>query len=176
EFIASTEYSSSTDAATDEETRDPYCENETYEYPAGTGRISTYMTADYAMGTATHEFHNGIQTDSFHILYGNRIPAVHQRDLRTVYARYIVNEKMPDAANYLLEDEGRKICIQEKNSAVVLYKPKIVKRLSVQSLKLSLVIPVQYGMPDEIWLGDTKVEQECAESMEACSVYIMDGP
>ena len=91
-----------------------------YEYPAGNGRISTYMTEDYALGVASHEFHNGIQTDAFHLLYRRRIPALQQRDIGTVYARYLVNEKQPSHQMVILEDDGRKLGIQHKNTAMML--------------------------------------------------------
>lgn len=174
EFIATTEFSSSTDALPDEPPRDPYNENELFEYPAGNGRISTYMTEDYAVGASTHEFHNGVQTDSFHVLYRRKKPAVLQKDINTVYCRYIINEKRPTHKIYSFEDEGRKTGIQDKNSVMMLYKPKAIHRFNVSSLKLSILIPVNYGMVDEVWVGDQRLMGRYCESEEPCSVYIKD--
>lgn len=176
EISATTEFTSSTDAAPSDEVP-AWAEGElaNYEYPAGTGRIYTYMTKDYALGTATHEFHNGIQTDSFHLLYRRKIPVKRQKDIGTVYARYLVNEKQPAKGMVLLEDDGRKLGIQHQNTAMMLYKPKPFLQKSVHSLKLSLVIPRLDETIGELWLGDCRMEGRSIESGESCSVFIRDG-
>jgi len=176
EFIATTEYSSSTDAASDQPAGDPAFEEDTYEYPAGCARVSTYMTEDYAVGVATNEFHNGVQTDLFHIIYRKNAPAVFQKDIATVYCRYIINERQPELTSFSFEDEGRKIGLQEKNTAMVLYKPRISRRHGVSSMKCSVILPAPYGKVEEIWLGETRLEKKCGESREPCSVYVKDGP
>lgn len=173
-FLASTEFASSTDASPFEERRDPYVEDEIYEYPAGSGTITTYMTQDYALGVASNEFHRGAQTDSFHILYRKR-PVECQADIGTVYARYIVNEEEPSARSSMLDDRGRKIGIQHRNTAVLLYKPSAYARTKAASLKLSLVFPAMYSTIDEIWLGEKRVEDCDGESIEPCPVYVKDG-
>lgn len=176
EMWATTEFTSSTDAQPVAPPVWPEGELANYEYPAGNGKIYTYMTEDYAMGTATHEFHNGIQTDSFHILYQRTVPALRQKDIGAVYARYLVNEKMPSPEMVLLEDDGRKLGIQHKNSAMVLYKPKAFLGKGVHSLKLSLVIPRIDGQVGEVWLGEQRMDGESIVSKEPCTVYIQDGP
>lgn len=175
EILASTEFSSSTDMPATETEAWPQGELANYEYPAGSGRIATYMTEEYALGTASHEFHNGIQTDSFHLLYRRRAPAVLQRDINTAYARYLVNDKQPTYGMTLLGDEGRKLGIQEKNSAMMLYKSKPCYQKGVSSLKLALVIPALTGSVEELWLGGTKMTGSRLESQTPCSVFIRDG-
>lgn len=176
EMWGTTEFTSSTDSPAMDPPRWPEGELSNYEYPAGNGKIYTYMKEDYAMGTATHEFHNGIQTDSFHILYRRTVPALRQKDIGAVYARYLVNEKSVSPEMVLLEDEGRKIGVQHKNTAMVLYKPKAILGKEVHSLKLSLVIPRIDGQIGEVWLGDQRMEGESLVSRESCTVYIQDGP
>lgn len=173
-FKASTEFSSSTDASPFEEKRDPYTEAEVYEYPAGTGSIITYMTEDYALGVASNEFHRGVQTDSFHILY-RKAAVESQSDIGTVYSRYIINEEEPSVTSSMLDDKGRKIGIQHKNSAMMLYKPVASFKDRVRSLKLSLIIPAIYGPVDELWLGKEKLAGSCGESIEPCPVYVRAG-
>lgn len=187
-FRATTEYGPSTDVPQTDKSKANLCEeDEVYEYPAGTGVISTYMTEDYALGVASNEFHNGVQTDSFHLLYRRRIPVQCQADISTVYARYIINDKKPGQSNYysqfnvnssnsLLWDEGRKLGIHYNNTAMMLYKPKIYGHKNVNSLKLSLIFPVHYGFVEEIWLGDKKLDKFEGGCKKPCTVFIKDGP
>lgn len=176
EIIASTEFAPSTDMPPADPPIWPDGETVNYEYPAGSGRISTYMTEDYALGVASHEFHNGVQTDSFHLLYRRRVPAVCQRDIGTVYARYLINEKKPENGMVLLEDNGRKLGIQNKSTAMMLYKPKPFLQKQVHSMKLSLVFPSLNVSVEEVWLGNQRMEGDEAVSREACSVFVKDGP
>lgn len=149
---------------------------EIYEYGAGNGSICTYMTEDYALGTANHQFHNGIQTDAFHILYRCNETVQAQKDIRAIFSRYLFNEREPHAEDVLLGDQGRTLCFQKDNTALVLYKPKTLFCTNVTSMKLSVVIPVQFGLPEEIWLGSRRLTESQGESYEPCSVYIKDGP
>ena len=200
EMWATTEFTSSTDAPAVEPLVRPEGELANYEYPAGTGRIYTYMTADYAMGTATHEFHNGVQTDSFHILYRRKVPVLRQRDVGTVYARYLTGEETPVPDMVLLEDHGRKTAVQKGGTAMVLYKPKPFFGQETDCMRLTLVLPGPGGkkpspegnragsaprtrgagsLPEEnfqLWLGERKMEGDFIASKEPCSVYIADGP
>lgn len=179
------EHSASTDALVGDAVPDPYAQEELYEYAAGTGTLTTYMTEAYALGTSTREFHNGVQTDSFHLLYGRQAEVHTQDDVGTVYAKYIVNDKRPGQRNEYpafgtsssdssLWDEGRKIAFQHEHTAMVLYKPKTYACKDVTSLKLSLLLPAP--ALEEIWLGDRRAEGETAESLEPCPIYIKDGP
>ncbi|AEE96529.1 hypothetical protein [Mahella australiensis] len=187
-FKATTEYGPSTDVPqVDRPKIDLSREDEVYEYPAGTGTVSTYMTQDYALGVSSNEFHCGVQTDSFHVLYRRRRPVRSQADVATVYARYIINDKKPGQYNYygqfdaqvgdsLLWDQGRKVGIHHDNTAMMLYKPKIYGHKGVESLKLSLIFPAQYGPVEEIWLGDGKLNGPDGHSVEPCTVFVKDGP
>jgi hypothetical protein len=186
EVTGTTEFSSSSDALAGDQPADPILEEDMVEYPAGVGTVSTFMTEEYALGTSTLEFHNGVQTDSFHFLYRRKPQVVHQRDIRTVYAKFVVNDKKPGQTNeyerfgikspdYSLWDEGRKLAFQHKQTAMVLYKPKRFGRLQASSLKLSLIFPCQYDDLDEIWFGERKLDGMEGESVDPCSVYVKDG-
>lgn len=176
EMTATTEFTCSSDMPPFDPPVWPEGECANYEYPAGKGTITTYMTEDYALGTASHEFHNGVQTDSFHILYRRKAPALKQRDIGAVYARYIVNEKEPKTGMALLEDNGRKLGIQHKNTAMMLYKPKPYLKNQVSSLKLALVFPALGNSVEEVWLGNKKMTGDSLVSEEVCSVFVKDGP
>lgn len=174
-FIATTEFSSSTGAPpSGMEQGDERESHAVEEYAAGSGVVSTYMTEDYALGVATQEFHNGVQTDSFHLLYRKSCPALHQDAIRTVYCRYVVDDREPDATEVLLADEGRKIGLQHQSTAMLLYRPKLDIAARVRSLKLSLCFS---GEVDEIWIGGRCVTEDelRIDVKEACRLYLRDG-
>ncbi|WNR42817.1 hypothetical protein [Paenibacillus roseipurpureus] len=187
EITGTSEFSSSSDDHAAPSDLDPILTADLVEYPAGFGPNTTYMTENYALGTATHEFHNGDQTNSIHLLL-RRDPSQEPslRNARAVYPKYIVNDKKPgqtneyermstSAGNYHLWDEGRKLAFQHKQTAMVLYKPKRFGRLQVTSLKLTVLLPCPYSEPDEIWLGNRKLKDLTGENLEPCPVYVKDG-
>ncbi len=175
EFKATTEFSSSNDAPPSGSGTASKEENSYVEYSAGSGVVSTYMTADYALGVSTNEFHNGVQTDSFHLLYRKSNPALQQAAIRTVYCRYVVNDQGPDVTDVLLADDGRKLGLHHQNSAMLLYRPKMEKTAGIRSLKLSLCLLGEYGLVDEIWAGGEKIEGERAEFRDSVTVFVRDG-
>ena len=96
-----------------------------YEYPSCAGSIHTYMEQEYSLGTATREFHNGQQTDSFLISYPKKKKPQSEEDAGWVFTRYVINDKVPGQPNSYPEygvndsgfnpwDMGRKTCIQKK--------------------------------------------------------------
>lgn len=167
-------------------TRDPYREEDAYEYPSGVANISTYMTERYSLGVASHEFHNGLQTDSFFVTYPRCSKPKHQKDIRTIYARYAVNDKKPGQDNeypvqgvkntaFLFQDEGRKLGLHHENTAMMLYKPKAYACKAVTSMKLLINIPVHNGDVEEIRLGNQKLENYTGASKNPCPVFVKDG-
>lgn len=187
EVSGTAEFSSSSDEHAWESPKDSVLAEDMVEYPAGVGSNTTYMTEDYALGTTTHEFHNGVQTDSFHLLL-RRDPRKEASlsNSRAVYTKYIINDKNPGRSNEYermsitspdnsLWDEGRKLAFQHQQTAMVLYKPKRFGRLQVSSLKLSVIIPCPFSEPDEIWLGEQRIEALTGESLEPCPVIVKDG-
>lgn len=175
------------DGKPDPGTRNPYLEEELYEYPSGVGSTFTYMEDCYAVGTATREFHNGQQTDSFLISYSKTSEPKNDRDAGWVFTRYIINDKLPGQPNLYPEygvqdsgfntwDMGRKTCFQYKNSAMVLYKPKSFACKGVYSMRLCIVFPAHVNQPvKKIFIGDQEVLNYNGHSGKKESVYIFDG-
>ena len=199
EFRSTVEVNSSTDSLPrgkrrghhegrpDPGARDPYAEEDLYEYPSCSGSLTTYMEDGYSLGTATREFHNGQQTDSFLIGYRKKRRPERESDAGWVYARYVINDKLPGQPNEYPEcgmkdggantwDMGRKTAFQHKNSAMVLYKPKSFASKKVTSMRLCLVFPARVNEPVcEIYIGDRKAEDLTASSREVKSVFVRDG-
>lgn len=103
--------------------RDPFEElaqqDECYEYSAGVIDIYSYIDKDFSLGTATRDWHNGVQSDGFTLLYAASEQATCQEQIGTVFANYTLN-----GSNPLSGDLGRKIAFQHRTSAMVLYHPK----------------------------------------------------
>ncbi|MDF2927127.1 MAG: hypothetical protein K0R57_6041 [Paenibacillaceae bacterium] len=190
-YEATTEYNSSSDKVisvqklwSDPNSEDGEAEHD--EYASGSGTISTYMTEEYSLGVASREWHCGSQTDTFVALYTAQNPIRGRKDVRMIYARYSVNDRLPGQMNeypelgtrnspYLFWDQGRKLGVHHERAAMMVYKPRMYARKQASSLRLMLVMPLENGEPEEIWLGDRRVEEMTGESRELCPVYLKDG-
>ena len=199
EYFSTYEANSSTDGlphgkrkgfyfgAKDAKERDPYQEEDLYEYPSVEGTATTYMQENYTLGTATREWHNGLQCYSFVATYKKQQNVINEGQLGYVFSKYIINDKLPWQPNEYEQfelkesgfnswDMGRKLCLQEKNTAMVLYKPKAFASKEVTSMRTCLFFPHNICNPvEEIWLGSQKIQTDEGCSVEPCSVYISDG-
>lgn len=155
------------------------------EYGAHHGPNVSYMTEDFALGTAHSQFFDGAISDSFHIVYRKQSSAERQADIGTVFSRYQFNDRIPGQANVygdqrhgaeMLRDEGRKFALQHQDCALVVYKPKPFEAAAVTSMKLSLLFPMHYIGVEELWLGDRKLEGGQGESEQPVPVFVKDGP
>jgi len=159
----------------------------TLEYKAYSGPLSTYMTKNYAIGTAFSQYHDGGLSESFHISYRKKVPAADITDTSVVFSRYIINDKKPETLNHYsvygdadgnsaFRDEARKFGIQHRNCSMMVYKPKQFEAHRITSMKLSILFPCHFGKVDEIWLGNRKLNGFRGESKEPVTVYVKDGP
>ncbi len=194
EFKATTEYSASTDATPEAARRDMSVENDTYEYTAGVSGLYTYQAERYGIGTATKEWHNGVQTSSFTLEY--KADYGDKSVSRNIWCRYLLNDERKEKQPFF--DQGRKMAFGKKNKAVVLYKPKVAAipavyaglpkfleehykkqevsgNNGVTSAKLSVIIPLSGVDVEEIRVGNEKISGFSAEFSKPQSVYIKDG-
>lgn len=155
------------------------------EYGAHHGPNVSYMTEDYALGTAYSQFFDGAISDSFHIVYRKKSPASRQADIGTVFSRYQFNERAPGQENVyggqkhgpeMLRDEGRKLALQHRNVALIAYKPKPFEADAVSSMKLSICFPLHYSGVESVWLGDRRLPDGTGESEQPVTVFVQDGP
>ena len=183
-YEATSEISSSADdSELNNYIRDYTKEDNFYEYPAGEIQQHLYMTEKYSVGTATREFHNGIQTDSFFVSYKRCEKPTKMSDVRSVFAKFIINDSEKENP-YIIHDYGRKLAIQKDNCAMVLYKPKLLRdwknereyeAREISSLRLCVFLPKKYSKPDKIVLGNKTLDNFNAQSKKCESVYIKDG-
>lgn len=161
--------------------------NNTLEYQAYSGPLSTYMTENYAMGTAFSQYHDGGLSESFHAVYRKKVPAADITETGVVFSRYIINDKKPETNNHYsvygdsdgmigFRDEARKFGIQHKNYSMMVYKPKQFESHRITSMKLSILFPCHFRDVDEIWLGERKLQHFRGECREPVPVYVKDGP
>ena len=134
--------------------RDPFRElkaqADCYEYPAGVIDIYSYIHKRFSMGTATRDWHNGVQSDGFTVLYADRDHATDQKQIGTVFANYTLNGSSP-----LDGDLGRKVAFQHNTTAMVLYHPKyMVKELEEACLN---IVFGNRGLIDRVLIDGTPV-------------------
>lgn len=151
-------------------------------YGGHRSRTETFMTAEYAMGTAQHQYHEGAIADTFHITCRNRTPATCLADTNVLYSRFLFNERIPGGKNKYahyglsdassFRDEGRKICLQHRQTALVLYKPKYLERQQVRCARFALLVPLHHRDELSVWLGDRPVPPEGAVSEVPVPVFL----
>jgi len=143
--------------------------------------LTTYHTEDYSVGTSSgaHACGDGAQHDAFFATYRRRRPDATRpltlEDMRTVYTRYVFNEGQPSSVEDLLHDQGRKTCVQQGPAAIVLYRPGIGVLNAITSMRLTVVLPTFFNEPDQVWLGDRRLETLDGESPETTPVFVRDG-
>ena len=141
EIKATCEYSSSRDDVGDGETD--------VTYAASDNEVNCYMTEEYAVGVSKVPFHNGIQTDSFHLGCRKCENVTHSKDVQAVYMKYLINDTSTSLRYF--DDRGRKIGLMNKNMGFIGYRPtKRIVGSKVSSMKLSIIIPQVYGKGVEI--------------------------
>lgn len=168
--------------------RKPLEDDGIMEYPAWQTRIETYMTNKYSVSTSTVPFHSGAQTENFLIVYPKKDFEQNFRNTATIFSRLVINnnetlDKTTDGYGdhgIVYDERGRRMAIQDKNTAMVLYKPKADFCADVKSLKTSVYIPDNNWMkgnnsPDEIWIGNKKTNKTAVFSDKYETVYLKDG-
>ena len=156
------------------------------EYPSSPGTIYTFSQLDYSMGTADRDWYEGAMCSSFFILYRKEKQVKGPAEVGTVFARMMVNGVKPGDSYFseilkrdvhgVTVDYGRRANIQERGTALTIYKPKFHCNKNLKELKVSIIFTHYYGKPpEEILLGDKPVQDFDEVCEEPCSVYVRDG-
>lgn len=195
EFKATAECSASNDATPEALENIRKNDGEVYIYSAGEEKLYTYMTEYYSVGTATKEWHSGIQTAGFTANYKRCKNPKFAGDIRSINCRYLLNDETVEDQKFF--EQGRKTAFGNKNRALVLYKPKVAApsavhtmsgnlaahyrrqeiagNLGVTSAKTVLFFQHHSTMPDAIYVNDEKLDGFDAKYDSPQSVYIKDG-
>lgn len=151
----------------------------------GQGYNTTYMTEDYALGTADNYFHSGAISNTFYLQYRIRRDAGRLWDTGVVYSRYLFNDHLPDQTNQYavygeahkssFRDEGLKCGSQRENISVMLYHPISLEREHVESARMTLLLPSYFYRDYEMWAGGKAVESFSYASQMLETVYLHAG-
>jgi hypothetical protein len=147
--------------------------NEVMEYQGGELVTTTYMTPDYAVGSATVQMHDGNQTDTFFVNYRRTAQPNSITDNGTIFCRYTVNDDGPgrfwtdprsgETSKNLLADSGRVRAVQKDGTVLALYQSKAQFLDDYKALRLTIVLPQFYRDlkrvdvthdPDIVWVED----------------------
>jgi hypothetical protein len=154
-------------------------------YPMGPNRLTSHLSPSFTLGTAHRDWLNGDQQDAFIF---KAVTAHHgPQPARSIFARYVSGDKIPGEDNYypdmkkhstkdLLHEEGRRHCLQSCAVAVVAYWPKRrLEKTPTGKLGLEILIPCHFSVPDEIWLGDTRLGEGTAELSTPAPLFLREG-
>ncbi|HEY8173084.1 MAG TPA: hypothetical protein VIH21_08340, partial [Dehalococcoidia bacterium] len=122
--------------------------------------ITTYMTASYALGTASRSFNAGEPPElwpgfnSLH-LYAKRAA---DPGYGALYVRYIVNDKAPGTGHEPEDhwEEGQHVGVQHRNRAIVAYAP-LPRAAPARSYKLSIRL-LGASPEDGVWATDRRID------------------
>jgi hypothetical protein len=132
-------------------------------YPGGWSDLTTYLTREYCLGTASRPYVNGAQTDTFSLRYRRAETIQTRRDFRSAFTRMLFNDAVIGQDNFChtagflvtrdyLYEEGRPFIFQHQNQAIVGYSPKRPGHRGVTSLRLDLIF--SYDTPFDALLVD----------------------
>jgi hypothetical protein len=125
-------------------------------YPGGWGDLTTFMTKEYCLGTASRPYVNAGQSDSFTLRYRRSAAVRSLADFRSVYTRMVFNDAMVGQDNFChstgfeikkdyLYEEGRSFTCQHKNMALVCYAPKRAGHMRIREIRLDIIF--SYAAP-----------------------------
>jgi hypothetical protein len=148
------------------------------DFGASESNLTTYMTKEFSVGTASRAFLDGTQSQTFFEMHKLTEGQVTKwGDMRSLFFRYLVNGKQPEEKHTmgLLPQQGVPFAVQDDERALVLCNPKGEQYEEVSSLKLSLLLQEQTSPIEAIWFGDNKLDKGEGEMVESDWVIIEDG-
>ena len=136
--------------------------------------LSTYQTEDYSLGTASGVpmCGEGAQQDAVSAAWRRR-RLCGVGDMRTLFSRLAFDDSVPER-NELFRDNGIKTCLQDRNGALVLYRPGLRGLQPFHSLRLCVVLPIHVNRPDAVVVGGRAADGDL-ESEKLETVFVKDG-
>lgn len=150
-------------------------------YPGGWSDLTTYMNAEFALGSAAMPYVNAGHSDGVMLRIRRNQDIRGLSDIRSVYTRGVFNDSRVGQRNnchvacttidesYLYE-EGRCATYQHKNKIIVSYCPKRAGHRGVKSFRLDLLFT--YHAPFDTLLVDGKPVSafpvECGGAVRIC--------
>jgi hypothetical protein len=137
-------------------------------YGGGLSDLTTYMTEEFAIGTAALPYVNAGHSDSFMVRMRSKAEVTGMNDFRSIYTRGVYNEAVVGQRNHshvakveidesYLYEEGRCATYQHENQVIVLYAPKRSGHCQVRSFRLDCIFG--YWSPfDRLYLDNEPVK------------------
>lgn len=153
-------------------------------YAGGWGELTTYMSRNYCLATASRPYVNAAQADQFSLRYRCTDHIGSLEDFRSIYCRMVFNKARvgqtypchitgsPIGPDYLYE-EGRALTFQQRNKAIVLYAPKRCGHKNIEELRLDILLA--YNKPfDGIRVDGKRVKEYPLELDRSDWIVISD--
>jgi hypothetical protein len=137
-------------------------------YPGGWSDLTTFMTGEYALGTAALPYVNAGHADAFIARWRRSETVTSLKDFRSLSVRGVYNDPVVGQRNYchvagkeidasFLYEEGRTGIYQHRNKAIVCYTPKRSGHLGVTGFRIDLML-TEHARLDEFAVGGKKVD------------------
>jgi hypothetical protein len=154
-------------------------------YPGGWTDLTTFMTREYALGSAAKPYVNAGHADSvmLRIRRSDQIKSV--ADFRSVFTRGVYNGALPGVPNFChttsshvdasyLSEEGRCATYQHENRLIISYTPKRTGHRGIESFRTDFIF--SYAAPFDIIAVDGRPVKMFPVQLRAGSrICIRDG-
>ncbi|MCF7687753.1 MAG: hypothetical protein K9N01_05565 [Cephaloticoccus sp.] len=119
-------------------------------YPGGWSLLTSWQTAEFALGTATRPYVNAGHADAFMARWRRRPEIRTVADFRSLFCRGVFNDALVGQPNRVhvtggktdesyLYEEGRTCTLQHRNRALVHYAPKGVGHAGVSGFRVDVM-------------------------------------
>lgn len=141
-------------------------------YPGGWSQLTSWQTAEFALGTASRPYVNAGHADALMARWRRRSEIKSVADIRSVFCRGVFNDSAVGRANRVhvtggatdesyLYEEGRTCTLQHRNKALVQYAPKGVGHRDVSRFRVDVMF--SYDAP----FDEFSIDGKCAETTDA---------
>lgn len=147
-------------------------------YPGGWSELVTYMTPEYALGTASLPYVNAAQSDSVILRIKNKIGH------RSMFTRAVFNDSVAGQKNrchvtkgqidesYLYE-EGRVFTAQHNGKAIVCYHPKRAGHTGIRSFRVDIICTFDKSF-EQLHIGDIETTHYPQEFHSLVPIFFQD--
>ncbi len=111
-------------------------------WPGGFFDTVTFQTSRFSVGSTQRTYAGGNGTTPFQVHWSVVPRATRPGDARTLFTRYRVNDTLPDPqVSGVYREEGYIHGLQHRNTALVLYRPKLGLNGTMRRLCASALVP-----------------------------------
>jgi hypothetical protein len=154
-------------------------------YPGGWTDLTTFMTNEYALGSAARPYVNAGHADSVMLRIRRRVEIKSVADFRSGFTRGVCNGALPGKPNFChttsshvdasyLSEEGRCATYQHENRLIVSYTPKRAGHRGIESFRTDFIF--SYADPFDIIAIDGRAVNVFPVRLRAGSrICIRDG-